>query len=198
MGHSTWGRSFVCKSMSEFDEAFRKAEEEFENVDFYHDHFHWFPDREISGVCSSEKEAHDVIWERSTSEDGDYSFYVRFKQKRSAKMISLEGKILKAESALTDYAKKHSIHRWKSKTTSCDYCKTRVIIARVKGEDCPYCHFPIRKETAQEIDRRRSQIRELERELRDEKKKVNSGEVRCLSKNDAVYYLYCPSLDYHS
>lgn len=197
MGHSTWGSTFVCKTRSEFDEAFRKAEEEFENVDFYHDHYHWFPDREIPGVCSSEKEADKVLWDHSTDEDGDYSFYVRFRQKRSAKMISLEERILKAKAAAEEYAKKHSIHNRKSKTTCCDYCKTRVVIASVRGEECPYCHFPMQRDVDREIGRRYSLIDKMERELRAEKKKVDNGEVRCLAKNDAIYYLYSPALDYH-
>ena len=198
MGHSTWGMTFVCKTRSEFSEAFRKAEEEFDNVDFYHDHYHWFPDREIPGVCSSEKEAHDVIWDRSTSENGDYSFYVRFKQKRTAKMISLEERILKAKASAEDYAKKHSVHNRKSKTLTCDYCKTRVVIASVRGEDCPYCHFSLQRDVERELDRRYDAIHKMERELREEKKKADSGKARCLAKNDAIYYLYSPSLDYHS
>lgn len=197
MGHERWGSTFVCKTMKDFDEAFRKAEREFYDEDFYHDHYRWFPDREIPGICSSEKEAHDVLYEHIWSKDGDYSFYVRFRQKQSAKMISLESRILKAKKSLDEYQEKHSIHNRKSKTTCCGHCKTRVVISKVRGEFCPYCGFDFQPNIASEISRRRIAICVLEKEYEKEKKKVDNGEVRCLSKNDVIYFLYCVGLDYH-
>ena len=197
MGHDNWSQSYVCKTRKEFDEAFRDAEKAFEEVEFYHESPHWYPDRELPGICSSEEKAHDEIRKYFYREDNDYSFIVQFRQKRTTKMVALEERILKAKASLEEYSYKHSIHRWKSKTTTCDWCKTRIVIASVKGEECPYCHFAIRKDVEREINRRYHQIRKLEDEYRAEKKKADNGEARCLKKDEAIWYLYCPTCDYH-
>lgn len=200
MGHEIFSHSFVCESEKDFANA-DSLLVDYLNDETRHDHYYFYPEYDIPGICKDEAAAHKIIsqyYRKAEKSDDFRCFYTRFYQRRSSLQVKLIEKIAKAKEALDVFRSKHSVKNRKAATITCKRCNVRVPLSRVRNDECPCCGRSLLNDKLRDELRKREQaISLLESDLRNEERRVKKGEVRCQKKNDVVLILYVPILNYH-
>lgn len=122
------------------------------------------------------------VWKRK------YSAVVAFKDtskaKTTSKIINLEQRIEKEKEKLDNYKNAHSVNNYKAKLVGCPKCGSKINKDYIRGDRCPLCGQDLRSITTIEtIKRYRLKIKELEKQVKEEKSKQ--------SKKLPTKYLVC-------
>lgn len=123
-------------------------------------------------------QARDHINDKYDSWSRKYNVAVAFKDtskaKSTIKIINLEQRIDKEREKLDSYKNAHSVNNYKAKLVGCPKCGSKINKDYVHRDRCPLCGQDLRSRTTiKTINRYNSKIKELEKQVKEEKSKQN-------------------------
>ena len=154
------------------------------------------PIRWIDYVCDDINAAYEYI------EQHDRGWYdqlaVKFRKVNkealtTATYTKLVDRLREEEAKLESYTKQHSTKTFKSQFIGCGNCGSKLNREFLRTEKCPLCGTDLRgKTTLDTIERYKTNIKELQKKIREEEKKI----AQKATKNSKIYWLV--KIEFHT
>ena len=94
-------------------------------------------------------------------------------------LLSLKDRLAKEREKKAEYAAAHSVSTFKAEFVGCPDCGSKLKRTLLKSENCPLCHAELRgKTTIDTIARYEANIRDLQKQIKEEEKKMEEKNLK--------------------
>lgn len=139
------------------------------------------PIRWIDHICANKEEAEQYIEDH---DDGWYSqLAVKYREyprvEPTKTLLNLEERLKAERNKLQTYSDAHAVSTFKAEFVGCPECGSKLKRELLKGNSCPLCNAELRgKTTIDTIERYKTNIRELRKEIKEENRKLEEKMVK--------------------